>query len=178
MKKEQKQYIGRHFNLGQYFINLYQIVFKLFLPIELISLQDYQGGIFNILIKVAFTLIVHHIIYIGVWVEMSQLMRLWYLSQDDQRRLRRFCASAQSRQSLHCSHAWSMEEDGGSEQNQTSSPTGWLRMHVWRMSLWRTKSTIISWHGSNMHSVLIDDAQWLRAWSLVSLLSKRDRILQ
>ena len=65
MKKEQKQYIGRHFNLGQYFINLYQIVFKLFLPIELISLQDYQGGIFNILIKVAFTLIVHHIICIG-----------------------------------------------------------------------------------------------------------------
>ena len=33
--------------------------------------------------------------------------------------------------------------------NQTSSPTGLLSMHVWRMSLQRTKSTIISWDGSN-----------------------------
>ena len=41
-----------------------------------------------------------------------------------------------------------MEVDEGSYQNQTSSPTGWLRMHVWRMSLRRTKSTIISWAGS------------------------------
>ena len=30
-----------------------------------------------------------------------------------------------------------------------SSPVGWLRMRVWRMSLWRTKSTIvILWDGS------------------------------
>ena len=26
--------------------------------------------------------------------------------------------------------------------------TGWLHMRVWRMSLWRTKRAIISWHGS------------------------------
>ena len=33
-------------------------------------------------------------------------------------------------------------------KNQTFSPTGWLRMRVWRMSLRMTKSTIISWDGS------------------------------
>ena len=33
-------------------------------------------------------------------------------------------------------------------KNQTCSPTGWLCMRVWRMSLKRTKSAIISWDGS------------------------------
>ena len=33
-------------------------------------------------------------------------------------------------------------------KNQTSSPTGWLCMRVWRMSLRRTKSAIIWWAGS------------------------------
>ena len=69
-------------------------------------------------------------------------MRLWYLG--DQRRLRRACASAHSRQSLM---------KYGSKprvrpKNQTSRPTGWLRMRVWRISLRRTKSAIISWAGS------------------------------
>ena len=68
----------------------------------------------------------------------------------DQRRLRRACASAQFRQSLRCSHTMKY----GSRRrvrpnNQTSSPTGWLRMHVWRMSLRRTKSVIISWASSS-----------------------------
>ena len=36
----------------------------------------------------------------------------------------------------------------GRTKNQTSSPTGWLRMHVWRMCLRRRKSAIISWDGS------------------------------
>ena len=35
----------------------------------------------------------------------------------------------------------------GPTKNQTSSPTAWLRMHVWRMSLRKMKSAIISWHG-------------------------------
>ena len=47
----------------------------------------------------------------------------------DKRRLRRACASAQSRQSLHCSHTWSMEEDEGSYKNQTSNPH-WMAAHV------------------------------------------------
>ena len=34
----------------------------------------------------------------------------------DQRRPRRACASAQSRQSLRCSHTWSMEADEESDQ--------------------------------------------------------------
>ena len=33
-------------------------------------------------------------------------------------------------------------------KNQTSNPTGWLCMRIWRMSLQRTKHTIISWDGS------------------------------
>ena len=33
-------------------------------------------------------------------------------------------------------------------KSQTSSPTGWQGMHVWRMSLRMTKSAIISWAGS------------------------------
>ena len=36
----------------------------------------------------------------------------------------------------------------GPTKNQTSSPTGWLCRHVWRMSLRRKKSAIISWAGS------------------------------
>ena len=36
-------------------------------------------------------------------------MRLWYLSHGRQRRLRWACASAQSRQSLHCSHTRSRQ---------------------------------------------------------------------
>ena len=89
--------------------------------------------------------------------EMSQLMRLWYLSHrrpanpiGDQRRLRRACASAQSRQSLRCSHTWSMEVNEGSRPNiRHLAPLDWLRMRVWRMSWQRTKSAIISWAGSN-----------------------------
>ena len=66
----------------------------------------------------------------------------------DQRRFSRACAYAQSHQSLHWSHTWGMEVDEGSTTNQTSSPAGWLRMHIWRMGLWRTKSATISWAGS------------------------------
>ena len=51
-------------------------------------------------------------------------------------------------QSLRCLHTWSMKQTKGPTKNQTHSPTGWLR--VWRMSLRRTKSAIISWDGSNM----------------------------
>ena len=67
----------------------------------------------------------------------------------DQRRLGRACTFTQSRQSLWWLHIWSMEVDEEPNQNQTSSPTWWLRMRVWRMSLRRMKSTIISWDGSN-----------------------------
>ena len=69
----------------------------------------------------------------------------------DQRRLRRACASAQSCQSLRCSPTWSMEIDEGSDQNQTSSPTRWLRMRVWR-TIRKTKIAIVSWAGSYSNS--------------------------
>ena len=38
-----------------------------------------------------------------------------------------------------------MEVDKGSAKHQISSPIEWLRMRVWKMSLRRTKSTIISY---------------------------------
>ena len=63
----------------------------------------------------------------------------------DQRRLRRACASAQSRQSLRCSRTW-MEADEG----PTKHPIEWLRM-----GLRTTKRTIISWAGSNIHLLII-----------------------
>ena len=60
----------------------------------------------------------------------------------DQGRLRRACASALSLQSLRCSHTWSLEVDWGSH---------WIAAHARLKNefLLRTKSTIISWHGSN-----------------------------
>ena len=64
-------------------------------------------------------------------------VHIWAISWDsgtyhigDQRRLRRACASAQTRQSLRCSHTWSMEVDESLTKNQTSRPTGWLCMCV------------------------------------------------
>ena len=90
------------------------------------------------------------------WCSFNFALNKWASSWDygtyhigDQRRLRRACASEQSPQSIRCSHTCSMEVDERSYKNQTLSLTGWLRMHVWRMSLLRTKSTIISWDGSN-----------------------------
>ena len=77
----------------------------------------------------------------------------------DQRRLRR---------AIHTHVIW--KQTKGSTKYQTSSPTGWLCMRVWRMSLWRTKSTTVSLVGSintNYHVekeenfvILIDDFQF------------------
>ena len=68
----------------------------------------------------------------------------------DQRRLRRPCASAQSHQSLRCTaHMKYGSRRRVKPKCRHLAPTGWLCMCVWRMSLQRTKSTIISWHGSN-----------------------------
>ena len=73
-------------------------------------------------------------------------MRLWYLSHRRPATAQKsLCICAVSPEPLH---TWSVEVDEGSDKNQTSSPTGWLLMHVWRMSLWRMKSAIISWDGS------------------------------
>ena len=47
----------------------------------------------------------------------------------DQRWLRRPCASAQSRQSLRCSHTWSIEVDEGSNQN-SDIYRHWMAVHA------------------------------------------------
>ena len=87
---------------------------------------------------------------------LSQLMRLWYLSH-------RRPAKAQA--SLHI-RAVSSEPSlfanlkYGTRQmvlpkKQTSSPTLWLRMRVWRLKLHGKKSTIISWHQAHLLSVWV-----------------------
>ena len=87
----------------------------------------------------------------------------------DQRRLGWACASAPSCQSLRCSHTWSMELDERSDQNQASGPIGWLHNCVWRMSLRRTKSAIISWAGSIVSFIkvsLMAHAIWIASFPL------------
>ena len=62
-----------------------------------------------------------------------------------------------------------MEIDEGSTKNQTSSPIGWLHMHIWKMSLQRTKSSIISWEGSFKVGLIFvkssHDINFAFAWS-------------
>ena len=74
--------------------------------------------------------------------ESQPILFIWACSWDYgtyhiryQGRLRWACTSVQSRQSLRCSQTWSAEVDKGPTKNQTSSPIGWLCMHVGRMSL-------------------------------------------
>ena len=80
---------------------------------------------------------------------MSQLMTLWYLSHrwpaKAQASLRIRAVSPEPSLFAHMKYGcrWRVQT-----KNQTFSPTGWLRMRVWRMSLRRMKSTIISWHSS------------------------------
>ena len=81
--------------------------------------------------------------------DMSQLMKLWYLSHrrpaKAQASLRIWAVSPQPSLFAHMKYGsrWRVRA-----KNQTSSPTGWLHMCVWRMSLQRTKSALISWAGS------------------------------
>ena len=80
---------------------------------------------------------------------LSQLMRLWYLSHTWPVKAQaslRICAV--SPEPLLFAHMKYGSKRKGLTKNQTSSPTGWLCMRVWRMSLRRTKSMIISWDGS------------------------------
>ena len=66
----------------------------------------------------------------------------------DQRRLRRACASAQSRQSLRCSHTWSMEVDEESDKKSDIWPH-WMAAHeCLKNEFTEDKRAIISWTGS------------------------------
>ena len=86
--------------------------------------------------------------YICVFGPRWQVTPRWIEPAHEIMVLITWATSEGSGQSVRCSHTWSMEIDEGPTKNQTSSPTGWLRMCVWRMSLWRTKSVVISWDGS------------------------------
>ena len=52
----------------------------------------------------------------------------------------------------------------GPTKNETSSPTVWLRMQVWRMSLRRTESAIISWNGSLVSTYAPDEWDPFNGW--------------
>ena len=81
--------------------------------------------------------------------QLSKLMRLWHLSHrrpaEAHARLRIRAFSPEPSLFAHMKY--------GSRRRvrpniRHLAPTGWLRMRVWRMSLPRTKSAIISWAGS------------------------------
>ena len=76
-------------------------------------------------------------------------MRLWYLSQ---RRPAKAQVSLRIREVSPEPSVFAHTKNGSRRRvqpkNQTSSPTGWLRMRLWIMSLRRTRRTIISWAGS------------------------------
>ena len=64
-----------------------------------------------------------HVQFKVYWAKEQTLHYKWVSSWDygtyhigDQQRLRRVCASVQSRQSLRCLHTWSMEVDEGCDQ--------------------------------------------------------------
>ena len=89
---------------------------------------------------------------------LSQLMRLWYLSH---RRPAKALASLRESKTQASLRIRAVSPDTslfaymkyGSRQMvrpkiRHLAPTGWLRMRVWRISLRRTKSAIISWHES------------------------------
>ena len=48
----------------------------------------------------------------------------------EQRRFRRACASAQSRQNLRCSLIQAVSQEEPSEENQIPSPSEWLGMRI------------------------------------------------
>ena len=62
------------------------------------------------------TFVVHVNWYIIAFCEWASSWDYGTYHIGNQRRLRRACASAQSRQSLRCSHTWSMEVDERSNQ--------------------------------------------------------------
>ena len=79
----------------------------------------------------------------------SQLMRLWYLSYRRPAKAQAsLCICAVLPEPSLFAHMKYGRRRRVRPKIKTSSPTGWLCMRVWRMSLRRTKSTIISWGDS------------------------------
>ena len=67
-----------------------------------------------------------------VFIEITKWASSWGYGSyriGEQRRLRRDCAFAQSRQSLRCSHTWSMEVDERSDQKSDIKPQ-WMAVHT------------------------------------------------
>ena len=89
--------------------------------------------------------------YLTYYFHLSQLMRLWYLSHrrpaKAQASLRIRAVSPEPSLFAHMKYG-----SRGNVKNQTSSPTGWLGMLAWSMSLRKKKSAIISRGGSFMYS--------------------------
>ena len=70
---------------------------------------------------------------------LSQLMRLWYLSHRWPTKAQAsLCIRAVLPEPSLFAHMKYGSRWRVLPKSQTSSPTGWLRMSIWRMSLWRT----------------------------------------
>ena len=59
---------------------------------------------------------------------MVHVKRIWYLSPCEQRRFRRACASAQSRQNLRCSLIQAVSQEEPSDRKPDPCPSEWLGM--------------------------------------------------
>ena len=79
---------------------------------------------------------------------LSQVMGLWYLShrQTAKAEVSLHICAVSPEPSLFAQMKYVSRQRVS--KSQTSSPSGWLHMRVWRMSLQRMKSAIISWAGS------------------------------
>ena len=64
------------------------------------------------------------------------------------------------------------------KEKHSTSPTWWLRMRIWRMSLRRTKSTIISWDGSVSRNNNDDDNSYCFELMLLILMEIHSTVLK
>ena len=87
----------------------------------------------------------------------------------DQRRFRRACASAKSRQSLRCSHTWSMEVDEGSEQKSDIWSHWMIANARLNKNLRRTKSSRLS---ENLKLAQNDVNEFVFSQTQVGILSR------
>ena len=103
------------------------------------------------LLLVTFTIPCRIVFAMPEHLEMSQLMRLWYSSHRRTAkalaRLRIRAVSPEPSLFVHMKHR---SRRRVRPKIRHLAPTRWLRMRVWRMSLRRKKSAIISWAGLNV----------------------------
>ena len=79
----------------------------------------------------------------------------------EQRRFRRACASAQSRQNLRCSLIQAVSQEEPSDRNQIPGPSDWLGM----------RSQNVSWRNARRHKFAWRGPKWLLYSLFIKVLS-------